>query len=96
MGRFGALEELVEVGGGASEMITKGRPIRHEAACLDEFLYLVHRWQPVLHREFHEGFDVRNQDRGGQNYKGLGAPLNSGFKRTREIVGTAHRQGLKR
>jgi hypothetical protein len=44
IGRLGAFEDLVDVGGDAPVAIREVRPISYESASIDTFLVAVQRW----------------------------------------------------
>ena len=61
VGGLGALEDLVDIDGGALVHVLVARPIGHQAARLDHFAVRIHARQPLLGGEIHHALAVMQE-----------------------------------
>src|SRR5262245_33433611 len=98
IGRLGALEDLVHVGGGTPEEIRQARPVPHESPGLHKLACTgsaPHCRQPALHPKVYEADSVNKEQRVCQDDESADLSSTHGGECDFKIVWTSRRQALK-
>ena len=93
IGRLGALEDFVHVNRGAPVHVLVARPIRHQAAGLDQFAVRIDIWQALLGGEIHHAFAVMQEYAVGQDEERLRLLFEDRGECAVEVFRCAHVRG---
>src|SRR5262245_18173360 len=93
--RLGAFQDAINVIRRPPEHVRITRAICDKPARLDEFLHLIHRWEPMFGGEIDQRFPMKSQDWRGDNVKCLRPGFRSDLKSLVEVTRTPNLQYLK-
>ena len=96
IGRFGALEDLVHVGGGAPKEVGKARAVGHQAPVVRELAKAIHGREAAAGSQGRDPGSMRKSEGVIEGDEGLSVAPRGSSKRRLEVLGSAHVERLKR